>query len=445
MIFRSIFSTILLATLLAATGCNGASSQSSDQKSDSGSTESSEHGNDNHGSEHKNEAGHSDGGEQHEEENEAGHTGEDDGHGDEHSDEGSADRVHLTPDQRDRLDLKVGKAESGSATAVVSAPATVAFDSDRVARIGPRLSAKVLEVTADLGTQLNAGDTVAILDSVALGQSKAAYLTAAARFQTRLAAYRRNKKLADDKIISEATLLESRAKYSQARAEREAARSELELYGLNEADIGDIGDSDGPPLSRYPLTTPVAGVVQQRDLVPGQSVSANETPIHVVDSSRMWVIIEADEQSLARLQTGLTVKLNVRPLPDQTFTGKVDWISAELDARSRTVRVRATVDNPDRVLKTGMFGTARIQTQSERQFALVPIDAVQSMGERDVVFVPGDEGGAFRAVPVTLGDEGGGQVEIRQGLNANDSVVIRGSFDLASAMTAGGRSAAHSH
>ncbi|GAB3686503.1 hypothetical protein GCM10028792_40970 [Salinisphaera aquimarina] len=328
---------------------------------------------------------------------------------------------------------------------MITAPATVRFDSDRVARIGPRLNAKVLEVTSDVGTRVEAGDTVAILDSVALGKAKASYLTAAARYGTQLAAYQRNKKLAEDKIISEATLLESRANYSQARAEREAARAELKLYGMSPSAIQDISTSNGTPLSRYPLTTPMTGVVQQRDLVPGQSVGANDTPVHVVDTSRMWVMIEADEQSLPRLRTGLSVELHVRPLPDQTFTGTVDWISSELDPQSRTVRVRATVDNPDGLLKSGMFGTAQIRTQSERQFALVPIDAVQSIGERDIVFVPGDEAGAFRAIPVVLGDEGGGQVEVRQGLSSGDAVVTSGSFDLASVLTAGGRSAAHGH
>lgn len=363
----------------------------------------------------------------------------------EHEDEKSPDRIHLEPAQRKRLDIRVGKAGSGSATAMISAPATVAFDSDRIARIGPRLSAKVVEVTQDLGAQVKVGDTVAILDSVALGQSKAAYLTASARYRTRLAAYRRNKKLAKDKIISDAKLQESRAEYGQARAERNAARSELSLYGLSKQAISQIGSNNGTSLSQYPLTTPIAGVIQQRDVVPGQSLSANETPIHVVDNREMWVMIEAGEQSLPRLQTGLDVQLHVRPLPKQTFTGKIDWISAALDRQSRTVRVRATIANPDGLLKTGMFGTARIQTQSERQFALVPVDAVQRVGERDIVFVPGDEPGAYRATPVELGGEGGGQVEVKQGLNPGDAVVVDGSFDLASVLTAGGRSAAHSH
>lgn len=427
MFSRKIIPLLFLSvTLAAVTGCSETGVDSAKAASEQAAKKSSNHGAEKQDSDSHDEA-----------EQAGGHS--------EHEGEKSPDRIHLKPVQRERLDIRVGKATSGSATAMISAPATVAFDSDRVARIGPRLSAKVLEVTQDLGAQVKAGDTVAILDSVALGQSKASYLTASARYRTRLAAYRRNKKLAKDKIISDAQLQESRAEYGQARAEREAARSELRLYGLSKQAIGHIGSNNGAPLSQYPLTTPMAGVIQQRDVVPGQSLSANETPIYVVDNREMWVMIEADEQSLSRLQTGLDVQLHVRPLPDRTFTGQVDWISAALDKQSRTVRVRATVANPDGLLKTGMFGTARIQTKSERQFALVPVDAVQSIGERDIVFVPGDKPGAFRATPVVLREEGGGQVEVKKGLNPGDAVVVDGSFDLASVLTAGGRSAAHSH
>ena len=363
----------------------------------------------------------------------------------EDEEEGTPGRVHLTEDQLGRLDIQVAEAQSGSATAMVTAPATVAFDSDRVARIGPRLSAKVVEVTADLGERVEAGDTVAILDSVALGQAKADYLTAAARYRTELAEYQRNQSLAEDKIISEAALLESRARYLQARAERNAARAELKLYGMSETAIESINTEDDAPLSRYRLTTPMAGIVQRRDLVPGETISASETPIHVVDNSRMWVMISADEQTLPRLKPGLPVALQVRPLPERTFTGEIGWISAELDEQTRTVRVRATVENRDNLLKAGMFGRARIKTESERNFALVPVGAVQGVDEQDVVFVPGDEPGAFRAVPVVLGAESGGQVEIREGLTPSDAVVVTGAFDLASALTAGGRSASHSH
>lgn len=368
------------------------------------------------------------------------HKGE--GHGEP---EAGQRKVHLTTAQRKRLDLKIAAAEAGSATAVVQAPATVRFDADRVAKVGPRLEAKVVTVTKDLGETVKAGETVAVLDSVQLGRAKARYLTAQARFGTALAEYQRDRKLAKQQITSEAELLQSKAAYLQAQAERDAARAELRLYGLDQKDIAGIAVGGEQPLSRYYLSAPIAGTIQRRDLVTGQTVSAQETPIHIVNSRRMWVMIDAFEQDLARLRPGQPVKLTVRALPGQSFTGKTDWVSHELDEQSRTVRVRAVVANDNGALRAGMFGTARIQTDAEQRFALVPVDAVQTVGEDKLVFVPAEEAGAFRAVVVQTGAEGDGQIEIRQGIEPGDKVVVAGAFDLMSALTASGRSASHGH
>ena len=189
-------------------------------------------------------------------------------------------------------------------------------------------------------------------------------------------------------------------------------------------------------------------MVQRRDLVPGETIGGNETPIHVVDTGVMWVMADAYEQDLPRLAIAQPVTLRIAVLPDRVFEGAVDWISAALDEKTRTVRLRAVVENPDGVLRAGMFGTADISTGNggDGGFALVPIDALQSLEGRSVVFVPAqDHEGAYRAVEVVPGDEAGGQVEIRRGLEPGDPVVVEGAFDLMSALTARERSAAHSH
>lgn len=370
-----------------------------------------------------------------------------DSHGQEEKDshEEHNREVHLTDVQLRQLDIRVEPAGSGSGDGVIQAPATVRFDADRVARVGPRLSAKVVRVEKDLGDRVKDGDVVAVLDSVELGRAKARYLTVVARLQSAEAEYQRDRELAEKEITSQAELLEHKARYIEAQAERDAARAELRLYGLNADAVDAIRVGGEAPLSRYRLTAPMDGVIQRRDLVPGQSISAEETPIHIVNNERMWVMIDASEQTLPRLRGGQEVILAVRPLPERTFTGRIDWISRELDPRARTVRVRAVVDNPDGLLRAGMFGSARILVGGEREYAMVPVDAVQTIEGEEYVFVPGDEAGAFRAVPVTPGVEGGGMVEIRRGLNAGDKVVVGGAFDLNSALTAGSRSAAHSH
>lgn len=355
--------------------------------------------------------------------------------------------IHLSETQRSNLEIRVAPAGRGRAAATVSMPATVEFDPDRVARVGPRVQAKVVRVTADLGERVEAGEIVAVLDSAELGRAQSTYLTAEAAQEAAEAEFRRRQPLAEERIVSQSDLQATEARYRQAKAERNAAREELRLLGLTEDAIREIDTSD-VPLSRYELRTPSPGVVQERDLTPGDTLEANETPILVVDSSVLWVMADAYEQALPHLAVGQPVTLRVPALPRQTFEGQVDWISSALDETTRTVGLRAEVANPEGVLRAGMFGTADVHTRADdedAEYALVPVDAVQTLGSRQVVFVPAGEKGAFRAREVVPGAEGGGRVEIRRGLEPQEPVVVAGAFDLMSALTARERSAAHAH
>lgn len=169
--------------------------------------------------------------------------------------------IRLTQTQRSRLDIKVQAAQSGVASMVLEVPATVRFDADRVARLGPLLQAKVVSVRKDLGDTVSKGETVAIFDSVDLGRAKARYLTDQARYGAALAEYRRDQKLAEQQITSQAELLQSKSEFLQAKAERDGTRAELALYGLSGGQIDAIASDSATPLSRYNLAAPIAGVI----------------------------------------------------------------------------------------------------------------------------------------------------------------------------------------
>ena len=185
-------------------------------------------------------------------------------------------------------------------------------------------------------------------------------------------------------------------------------------------------------------------------MVAGQTLNANETPIHIVDNTRMWLMIDAAEQALSYLEEGQSVRFDVRPFPDARFTGQVDWISPRLDAQTRTVQVRAIVDNPDGLLRAGMFATATIAAgqghapdsiASGSRHTQVPIDAVQQIGARQGVFVPGEGEGVFVFTPVTTGRESSGQVEISSGVSVGPgatqlTVIWRLASSMANALVA---------
>ncbi|WP_022835871.1 efflux RND transporter periplasmic adaptor subunit [Salisaeta longa] len=359
--------------------------------------------------------------------------------------EGAPRGVAMTPAQAKAIGIRLDTLQAGSATSVLSRPAAVHFDMDRTANVGPRIEGKVRRVTADLGERVEVGETLAIMSSVELGKAKAQYLTAKARLNTQKRAYEREQTLYADSISSEAALLEARAAFEEAQAELKAVHETLRLYGLSEAEV-ETEQSHGEPLSHFHVTSPIAGTLQQRDAAPGETIGAQETPFHVANPSRMWVMIDAYERDVPVLRTGQRVSLSVRSLPESSFEGTIDFVSQTLDPETRTLRVRAIVDNNRRLLRDGMYGQARIYTDTHVTSALVSTDAVQTIDGQSVVFVPGDEVGHFRAVPVRTGDESqDGMIEIVGGLQPGDVAVTRGAFELKSALTASTRSAAHGH
>ena len=367
-------------------------------------------------------------------------SGEHAGEGGEHSQE-----VHLTAEQRQTLGIEVETLLSGSATATISRPASVAFDLDRISKVGPRIKAKAVKVLKDLGDPVKEGEAIALMSSVELGKIKADYIRLNARLKAEQARFEREQSLYKQDISSQAELLEAEANYQEAKAELNATAEALRLYGLSQTDIENIEAGSDRPLSYFYLSSPTQGVIQKRALSPGQTIGSSETPVHVVDLSRVWVMIDAYEQDIAYIDEGQKVSLSVRSIDGQTFEGEVDWVSYALEEDTRTMPVRAVVENPNGLLREGMFGTARIFTGKKQGVAMVPVGAVQTIEGETKVFVPGDEPGSFKPVTVMLGEENEGFVEIVSGLQPGDKAVTAGAFDLKSALTAGTRSAAHGH
>lgn len=411
-----ILISLLSVLLLALTGCSDSpESGGHDREHNEVSAES-------HGDEKK-ETGHK----------EPGHEG--------HEEEGGR-HISLTAEQRQLLELQTAVARGGRANEMIVVPATTHFDQNRISHVGPLLPGRVATVEADLGQRVKRGDTLAILISPELGQAKARFLRLAAEREAARADWQRQQRLAKQDIASEAALLDAKARYRATAAELEAARASLLAMGLSGADIDRI-DSDSA-LNRYVLTSPQDGVVEKRDLAPGQQLSVSDSPFLVADTDSLWVFADVYEKSVGAVAPGQAVRFDVAS-DAGALEGKLDWVANHLDETSRTLRVRAVVDNSEASLKAGQYGQLTILRESEDPVPLVPVDAVQRINGRSHVFVPMEEPGKYEAREVSIAAEGQGLVEIISGLDIGTTVVASGAFDLKSAMTASGRSAAHGH
>jgi membrane fusion protein, copper/silver efflux system len=205
----------------------------------------------------------------------------------------------------------------------------------------------------------------------------------------------------------------------------QAARQRLLLLGMTEAQIAAV-ERDGKVRNRFTLTSPIRGVIAELGVREGMTVSAGAALFRLVGLSTVWVNAEIPEIQARMVRLGTPVEARVAGYPD-VFKGKVGAILPEVNQATRTLRARIELANADGRLRPGMYATLSFAQAYSTESILVPSEAVIRTGTRDVVVVAlGD--GKFRAAPVQVGSESGGQSEIRKGLKAGDKVVLSGQF-----------------
>ncbi len=171
------------------------------------------------------------------------------------------------------------------------------------------------------------------------------------------------------------------------------------------------------------LRSPISGVVTTKTVVQGQRVSPAEALYEITDLSHVWIVGDIYEPELPRVKVGQGAEMN---LAGRTFTGRVAFIDPVLDPKTRTARVRIEVSNPKGELKPEMFGEVVLRAKGRRSIT-VPQDAVLDSGGRSVIFVALGEG-RFQPRAVSLGLRASGRVEVKEGLEAGESIVLGATF-----------------
>jgi membrane fusion protein, copper/silver efflux system len=203
-------------------------------------------------------------------------------------------------------------------------------------------------------------------------------------------------------------------------SERAAARERLLELGLTEDEIG-ILERTLKPTAMVNVRAPMSGTVVSRSVYEGQYVEVNDPLFEIGDFSRMWFVFDAYEPDLAWLKVGQSVDVSVPSLPGQVLTAPVSFIDPNLNALTRTARVRVVLENPERRLLYRQTAQAVVHGTAPETL-LVPRSAVLQHSGRPVVFV--DAGGTgYRAQEVRIGQVGDRDAEVLTGLKQGDRVV----------------------
>ncbi len=185
-----------------------------------------------------------------------------------------------------------------------------------------------------------------------------------------------------------------------------------------------------------PIRSPIDGVVIARNVTVGQVVDTGFEAFVVSNLSTVWVTASVNERDLPMVHRAAAVNIVMQGYPDRVFPGRVAMLGDLLDSQTRTVPVRVVVPNPGTSLRPGMFASAQIQEPETRSAIFIPQDALQDINGMKVVFVTRD-GKTFQAKTVNVGTRSQGAVEVIDGLNPDDHIVVNGAFMVKSEMLKG--------
>jgi cobalt-zinc-cadmium efflux system membrane fusion protein len=300
--------------------------------------------------------------------------------------------------------------------------ATIQPDQERLAHVGARVEGRITAVPARLGDLVKQGQTLARLDSVAVGEAHAALNQAQAELGIAEADLKRAQALVADEIIARKDFLRAQAERDKAAAARRAAADRLRLLG------GSPAASD-EAVSAFAVTAPFAGTIIERKATVGELATPSDALFSVADLARVWILADLPEAALAKVREGAQATVSVPAYPGESFKGRVAHIGAGVDKDSRTVAARIEVANADRRLKPGMFATARIEVAGDKREAIaLPDAAIVLLEGQPTVFVFEHE--AYEARQVEPGERLDGRTVLKSGVTAGEQVVTAGAYAL---------------
>lgn len=357
----------------------------------------------------------------------------------------------------DKLGIDIAPAWQTTMTEAITASGEVGFDPSRVARVTARTAGAAWQVRKQVGERVQAGEILALLDAAEVGKAKAALQQALVQVQLRAQALTVLNGAAG--VVSERQLREAEAALRAAETNELAAEQALinlglpvrgaELKGLgieavSEAlqrlglpqDLSQSSSANTFPGTLLPIRAPLAGTVLEADLIAGEVVEPGRLLFIVADPSQLWLTLHVRANEARWLTRGQQVRFRADG-SDTDTTSTLTWIGTSANEKTRTIPVRAELNNEAGTLRAFTFGVGRIVLRDEPAAVVVPRPAIQQVAGATVVFVRDkdflkpDGPRVFHVRTVRTGAEAAANTEILVGLLPGEIVATQNSGLLA--------------
>lgn len=335
-------------------------------------------------------------------------------------DDSFAGRLELHPEAIAALRLEFAQAKTTTLSPTLSVAAELMAVPDATGVVGALVAGRVRTVTVNVGDQVSKGSVLVTLDSPEVGQARAELIAARARADVAQTNNDRERLLLKSKATSQRAVVEAKGALRIANAKVRSVRGLLKALGSTPAGAG----------GQVALRSPIDGVVIKRSATAGQSISPRDTLLEIADLRELWLQAHVYERDLHLVRRGQRVEIRLRAYPDEPLVGTVDQVAGALNPDTRTIAVRVVVPNEHGKLRPGMFAEASITGAvgpAPPELLVIPSAAVQLVDNQPTVFVRLGPG-VFELRRIETGQHAAGQIEVRNGLAAGETVVGSGSF-----------------
>jgi membrane fusion protein (multidrug efflux system) len=282
--------------------------------------------------------------------------------------------------------------------------------------ITPEIAGTVSEIAFESGAVVAKGDLLARFDT---STEEAQLKAAQAQLEWARLTVERTRKLRTDNTVSQSELDQAQATWLQAKANADAIQAAID---------------------KKTIRAPFAGKLGIRQINLGEYVDAGKPIVSLQSLTPVYADFSLPQQTLAQIKTGMVVRVTLDTYTNKTFEGTLTAINPDLDTSTRNVRLQATLDNADQLLRPGMFARIEVVLPSDQNVLVIPSTAILSAPYGDSVYViekgtnapvgTNGPGLMVRQQFVRTGRTRGDFITVENGLKAGDRVVSAGLFKL---------------
>lgn len=274
---------------------------------------------------------------------------------------------------------------------------------------------RVSGLTVEVGDRVSRGQRLATVHSEGAADYRKNLSDAEAEMRMAQREYAMQQDMHKSGMASDKDVEEARERLSAAKAEHQRLR-----------DVADINGYNGKSVAA--LVAPISGYVIAKRIYNDSYVSDDnndEAAVEIADLHKVWVIADVYESDIAKIRQGTETVVTTMAYPNDVFRGKIDKVYSVLDRESKTMKVRVNLNNPDGILKPGMFASVRVSLSANgKRLPAVPSSAVIFANGNDYVMVKTPKG-KYERRKVRVAHASAGYSFMLSGLETNEEVVTK--------------------